>query len=100
MCRFCGEPTKVLETRQAESGTVSRRRHCSNGHRFQTYEVQREFISEARSRLARNHERTLKRIARWERDERIVHDPRSATEIARDLGVSEGLVRHIRKTHL
>jgi transcriptional repressor NrdR len=39
-CPLCDAPSKVLESRRAESGAVTRRRrHCSScGHRFTTYE--------------------------------------------------------------
>ena len=37
-CPRCSSSTKTLETRRVPDGSVRRRRECSKGHRFTTYE--------------------------------------------------------------
>jgi len=37
-CPRCESPSKTLETRRVPDGAVRRRRECSKGHRFTTYE--------------------------------------------------------------
>jgi transcriptional repressor NrdR len=37
-CPRCDAPSRTLETRRVPDGAVRRRRECSKGHRFTTYE--------------------------------------------------------------
>lgn len=78
-CPICAAWSNVLDTRGA-----TRRRECGNGHRFKTVE-----------RITG----TTARPQKWARNLRVVNDPRGASEIARELGITEAAVRYIRKTH-
>ena len=39
ICSVCGEPTRVLYTRERKDHFLTRRRECPGGHRTTTYEI-------------------------------------------------------------
>jgi len=100
-CKVCGSPTRVLETRGGDFNTTVRRRECVKyGHRFATYEVGSAPYNNLKSRAALYAQAENRRIERWQRNQRIVDDPRPSSEVAADLGLPASTVRHIRRTHL
>lgn len=78
-CPVCGVWSSVLQTRSSV-----RRRECANGHRFNTVE---KTIG------------TLARRQDWARNLKIINDPRGASAVGRDYGISEARVREIRSKH-
>lgn len=94
-CHICGAWTIVKETRESPIVGIRRRRECGNGHLFTTIEVLPAVVSK---RDLRGNMRAAKAsAARWQRDDSIRRDPRSATQLAKVWGISEARVRQIRK---
>lgn len=93
-CPICGAWSSVLGTRDGPFETTRRRRECGNGHRFWTYEVH------AAMRNPGSMKRSLDTIKRnrklWERDQKIIKDPRTAAEIAADYGLAKKTIHTIR----
>lgn len=94
-CQRCAADSEVLETRTS-GPWVRRTRLCFNGHKFVTYEVYRGNIDmRTRGPTERGlNERSMAAARKW----RIEHNPQmTATELARELGITEARVRQIRK---
>lgn len=93
-CPRCAAASDVLDTRAGDNFSTRRRRECHNGHRFVTLEVLPAATSS--KTLADAARAASAAAARWLRDMRIRRDPRPATEVARDLDLTEARVRQIR----
>lgn len=95
-CTVCGAMTQRIgwashEDPLQEVGI----RICSNGHETFTREVPTTFVMRGRE-LASAQRRVLKRVALFERDERIARDWRPSKEVADDYGITPARVRQIR----
>ena len=94
-CPTCGAWATVLETRDGPNETTRRRRECGNGHRFWTYEVYSAMRNPGtinRSLAAVKRSREL-----WARDTAIRKDPRPASEVAEEYGLTATTVRRVRR---
>ena len=100
-CVVCGGDTHVISTRKHIGNTLLRRRQCiARGHRFSTVEIADSAFNNVKQRVMAYHAAMLARIARWQRNQAIVEDPRSSREVSRDHGMNDSNVRQIRRTHL
>jgi transcriptional repressor NrdR len=83
-CPRCDAPSKTLETRRVPDGAVRRRRECSKGHRFSTYEravpETLEVIKRDGSRQPFDREKLLGALIRASHKRDV--DPRRLEEIA------------------
>lgn len=104
-CRVCGDPLRVVETREEAYGLIVRRvRLCPRGHRYSTYEVddslQKTIIkfAERRDRI----EHMMDRIERYRRNERIVRRAASGEKhelIAVNESIAPNTVSHVVRNH-
>lgn len=100
-CTKCGSATRVIETRDVESRfVIRRRRECTNGHRFNSFEVDESLQKTLAKQAARRNriEAIERRIERWHRDLSIVrraYGGEKVLAIAVDLGMPESTVAHI-----
>ncbi|WP_443083075.1 NrdR family transcriptional regulator [Variovorax sp. PBS-H4] len=101
-CAVCGKPTRVLETRAGEHGTVQRRRECSNSnpHRFTTFEIEEPAFRNVAYRVGRYARARDARVELWRRDEEIIRDPRSSRQLAAVYGLHPGHIRRIRRLQI
>jgi transcriptional repressor NrdR len=83
-CPRCDAPSKTLETRRVPDGSLRRRRECSKGHRFTTYEravpETLEVIKRDGSRQPFDREKLLGALVRASHKRDV--DPRRLEEIA------------------
>lgn len=104
-CRVCGDPMRVVETREEAYGLMVRRvRLCKRGHRYSTYEVDDSLrktiikFAERRERI----EKMMDRIELYRRNERIVRRVNAGEKykvIAHDEGIAENSVCDVIRKH-
>ena len=94
-CQRCAADSEVLETRTS-GPWVRRKRECFNGHRFVTYEVYRGNIDK-RTRDATVRGLKSVSLANQRRIRVKNGAAKTASQLARELGVTEARVRQIRK---
>ena len=99
-CILCGaaETSVSSQHTDAEGLGIRRTRMCARGHKFPTAEVPLNHIADQRERRAAQRS-IAARIARWERDVAIASDPRPATRVAEELGLTPMRIRQIRASH-
>ena len=98
-CPKCGADSKVLDTRDQDGVMLRRRRKCFNEtHVFVTYEV---YAGDVQAKRLRQRPNGIKIAAKaWKRKEYVASKPEaSASELARELGISEAAIRWIRNNH-
>lgn len=72
-CPQCGNPSAVLETRDAQYRVSRRRRECSLGHRFNTFEVYAPVHKTIKDRLRTQAQVIDNRVAVIARNVGIAH---------------------------
>ena len=94
-CNKCAAESEVLETRKS-APWVRRTRLCFNGHKFVTYEV---YLGNIDPRTRSATIRGLKAVSLAnQRRIRVKNGAaKTASQLARELGVTEARVRQIRK---
>lgn len=99
-CPRCGAASKVLQTREGLHLSTLRRRECERGHRFSTNEIYDTWFKHNQSRIGAAAKAMAVRVARWLVRDRIAHDPRPSSVIARELGYHRDSVKNIKRTHI
>lgn len=100
-CIKCGhDETFVRQTRRLEgSQVVRRRRVCSCGHRFNTYEIPEGIWVSVRNRSVDSHDKALqKQAALRKRNEEIVRRVKAGEKrwmLAEEFQLSKNMVSHI-----
>lgn len=100
-CSLCGSPeTRVLETRKEHVGAVTRRRRgCSCGHAFDTYEIHGGIWPTVKKWAVESHAVALSKAqVRHHRDQQIVEMVRRGEKrylVAEHFGLSVNMVSHI-----
>ena len=94
-CNKCAAESEVLETRKS-APWARRTRLCFNGHRFVTYEV---YLGNIDPRTRGVTIRGLKAMSLAnQRKVRVKNGAaKTATQLAKELGITEARVRQIRK---
>jgi len=94
-CNKCAAESEVLETRKS-TPWVRRTRLCFNGHKFVTYEV---YIGNIDPRTRSATIRGLKAVSLANQRRLRVKNgaAKTASQLARELGITEARVRQIRK---
>ena len=94
-CNKCAAESEVLETRKS-APWVRRTRLCFNGHKFVTYEVYAGNIDKGTKQGTNRHLVAVSTANH--RRVRVMNSPsKTATQLAKELGITEARVRQIRK---
>ena len=90
-CTKCGNPTRVLDTRKGEHGMVKRRRECTRGHEFWTFEMAQAAVN--KDRLRKAAAATAKRVKLYARDIEIAKSLHKGADVLADkFGISTSAV--------
>ena len=92
LCPVCKATTSVIDSRQPEPHIVKRRRECTNGHRFTTWETAQNIMRSRERAKQKKKEWGManrdKLRSQWQRD----HLRRQAREEAAETGEDVALV--------